>query len=94
MAQASSSLHEREGSSGAADFDRPLLLTPHEDRVGWLAGHAGRLVLFGVAASSVAAVLLIFVFIIREAAGFFLDPAALPPIQGESVASWVGSVFA
>jgi phosphate ABC transporter permease protein PstC/phosphate ABC transporter permease subunit PstA len=49
-----------------ADFDRPLLLTPGEDIVGYVAGKAGHALLFLIAAVSVIAVLLIFAFIIQR----------------------------
>jgi phosphate transport system permease protein len=55
----------------AAGFSRPLLLTPSEDFVGFLSGHLGRAVLFLITATSVAAVLLIFYFVIRESIPFF-----------------------
>lgn len=55
----------------AAEFARPLLLTPAQDRGGWLLGHAGRTALLLITGTSVLAVLLIFVFIIREAWPFF-----------------------
>jgi phosphate ABC transporter permease protein PstC/phosphate ABC transporter permease subunit PstA len=61
----------RAGNSTAADFDRPLLLTPGADIAGYLTGKLGRAVLFGIAATSVIAVLLIFVFIIAKS-GLFL----------------------
>jgi len=54
-----------------AGFTRPLLLTPAQDRGGWLMGHAGLAALMLVTATSVVAVGLIFVFIIREAWPFF-----------------------
>ena len=52
-------------------FTRPLLLTPAQDWAGWLLGKAGRALLWGITATSVLAVLLIFVFIIRQAVPFF-----------------------
>jgi phosphate transport system permease protein len=55
----------------AAGFDRPLLLTPGQDLFGYGFALVGRAVLFLVAATSVLAVLLIFIFIIREAVPFF-----------------------
>jgi phosphate transport system permease protein len=54
----------------AADFDRPLLLTPGQDLAGWLGRRIGRTALTIVAVTSVAAVLLIFVYVIIEAAPF------------------------
>lgn len=55
----------------AAGFSRPLLLTPSQDLAGYLSGHIGRAILFLITATSVAAVLLIFYFVIREAIPFF-----------------------
>jgi phosphate ABC transporter permease protein PstC/phosphate ABC transporter permease subunit PstA len=71
-----SSLNHREemagsGKSTAADFDRPLLLTPGEDIFGYITGKIGRAALFLVSAFSVLMVLLIFVFIIAKS-GLFL----------------------
>jgi len=54
----------------AAEFTRPLLLTPSEDWKGYLSNAAGRIFLFMVTFLSVIAVLLIFIFIIREATEF------------------------
>ena len=71
----------------AAGFDRPLLLTAREDAVGFIGAHLGRAALFLLAATSVVAVLLIFVFIIREALAFFVDPATLPAADWTSSAS-------
>ena len=50
-----------------AGFTRPLLLTPAEDWRGWLLGKAGHALFLLVTGTSVLAVLLIFLFIIREA---------------------------
>jgi phosphate ABC transporter permease protein PstC/phosphate ABC transporter permease subunit PstA len=61
----------RAGNSAAAGFDRPLLLTPGEDIAGYVTGKLGKALLFGIAATSVIAVLLIFVFIIAKS-GLFL----------------------
>jgi phosphate transport system permease protein len=55
----------------AAGFTRPLLLTPSQDMVGFLSGHLGRTFLLLITATSVAAVLLIFYFVIRESIPFF-----------------------
>jgi phosphate transport system permease protein len=55
----------------AAGFTRPLLLSPAQDWGGWLLGKVGRAVLLTITGTSVLAVLLIFVFIIREAWPFF-----------------------
>jgi phosphate transport system permease protein len=81
-------------ASAAAEFDRPLLLTPRENLAGYVGSHLGRAALFLTTATSVVAVLLIFVFIIREAVGFFLDPAALPPLDwgsARSALSWASA---
>jgi phosphate ABC transporter permease protein PstC len=67
------------GTPGPVVFDRPLLLTPREDLAGYALSGAGRAVLFGIAASSVVSVFLIFFFILREAVPFFF--------QGESAAA-------
>lgn len=48
---------------------RPLVLTPGEDLKGYVLAHLGRAVLFLIACTSVVAVFLIFLFVIREAIG-------------------------
>jgi len=53
--------------AAAAGVDRPLLLTPKQDLAGFLTGKLGQGILFLITATSVVAVFLIFVFIIREA---------------------------
>ena len=58
----------------AAEFNRPLLLTPGEDLWGYSLDRLGRAFLFLATFVSVVAVLLIFYFIIREAAGFLTGP--------------------
>ena len=83
MAETASSID----TGAAAEFDRPLLLTPRENLTGYVGSHVGRATLFLVTATSVVAVLLIFAFILREAAGFFIDPAALPALDATSAAS-------
>jgi len=55
----------------AAGFNRPLLLSAGRDRFGWALGHLGRAVLGLITGTSVLAVVLIFVFIVREAWPFF-----------------------
>ncbi|MFA6133021.1 MAG: phosphate ABC transporter permease subunit PstC [Phycisphaerae bacterium] len=55
----------------AAGFDQPLLLTPAQDWVGWLAARAGKALLTLITGTSVVAVGLIFIFIVREALPFF-----------------------
>jgi phosphate transport system permease protein len=86
MARAETLLNAK-ARGAAAGFDRPLLLTAREDAVGFAGAHLGRAVLFLLAATSVVAVLLIFVFIIREAVAFFVDPATLPAADWTSAAS-------
>jgi phosphate transport system permease protein len=86
MAQAADTVEARPRSA-AAEFDRPLLLTPRENLTGYVGSRAGRAALFLVTTTSVVAVLLIFVFIIREAVAFFVDPAALPPLDWTSAVS-------
>jgi len=86
MAQAADAVEARLRGA-AAEFDRPLLLTPRENLAGYAGSHVGRAALFLVTATSVVAVLLIFVFIIREAVAFFINPAALPPLDPTSAAS-------
>jgi phosphate transport system permease protein len=56
----------------AAEFTRPLLLTPSQDILGYLLSHLGRAILFLITTVSVIAVLLIFYFVIRESIPFFL----------------------
>lgn len=49
---------------------RPLVLTPSEDLRGYVLAHIGRALLFLIACTSVVAIFLIFLFVIREAVGF------------------------
>ncbi len=58
--------------SAAVDFDRPLLLTPGEDLAGYLTAAAGKTLLLLITCASVLAVILIFVFIAREAWPFLV----------------------
>jgi len=84
---------ETGGTRGAAaEWDRPPLLTPRENLAGYVGSHAGRAVLFLVTATSVVAVLLIFAFIIREAAAFFVNPAAMPALDTRSVGALAESL--
>ncbi len=55
----------------AAVFDRPLLLSPSQDRFHYLLGKLGHILLFLITSLSVVAVFLIFLFIIRNALPFF-----------------------
>lgn len=57
----------------AADSHRPLVLTPTEDIRGFLTLHLGRAALFLVTCTSVLAVFLIFLFVIREALPFLAN---------------------
>jgi phosphate ABC transporter permease protein PstC len=57
--------------AAAADFDRPLLLTPRQDLLGWLGRRVGLALLQFVAFTCVLSVLFIFVFIAKEALPFF-----------------------
>jgi phosphate transport system permease protein len=57
----------------AVELNRPLALTPGQDLKGYLSAHIGRAVLFLITCSSVLAVLLIFVFVIREALPFLMN---------------------
>ncbi len=57
----------------AAGFTRPLLLSAAQDRGAWILGKIGRAALLLVTATSVVAVGLIFIFIVREALPFFND---------------------
>jgi len=70
MNEATTSKPEKSLPAATTEFTRSLLLTPGEDLLGYLAGHAGRLALFGITCASVLAVLLIFVFVIKESIGF------------------------
>lgn len=92
-------------STAAADFDRPLLLTPGQDLGGWLLRRVGLGLLLVVASTCVLAVLFIFVFIIKEALPFFTAgragemftstrwyPSAEPPVFG-AWAMVLGSVY-
>lgn len=74
MSEITSVVTTREGR--AADSRRPLLLTPRANLAGYVASRLGRALLFVLAATSVLAVLAILYFIFREAAGFFVGPAA------------------
>jgi len=94
-----------EASVPAAGFNRPLVLTAAQDLKGFLALHGGRAILFLVTCSSVLAVLLIFLFVVREAMPFFTKhgfvefltgakwyPEAEPPSFG-ALAIIVGSLY-
>lgn len=55
----------------AAGTDRPLLLTARQDLLGYISSRLGRAVLFSLTAASVVAVLLIFLFILKESLPYF-----------------------
>lgn len=55
----------------AADLYRPLLLTHKEDLKAFISSYLGRAVLFIITCTSVLSVLLIFLFVAREALPFF-----------------------
>ncbi|MGA2264968.1 MAG: phosphate ABC transporter permease subunit PstC [Phycisphaerae bacterium] len=57
----------------ASPFTRPLLLTAAEDWIGWFLSKLGRAALLAVTGTSVLAVGLILVFIVREAWPFLRD---------------------
>lgn len=57
-------------SAAAAEFTRPLLLTPAEDLRGYILGLTGRGLTLLITFVSVMAVFLIFLFVIRETAPF------------------------
>jgi phosphate transport system permease protein len=71
MTQATHSQIQQAGLGNT--FARPLLLTPAQDWLGYLLGKAGRAALLIVTGTSVLAVLLIFVFIVRQAWPFFQE---------------------
>jgi phosphate ABC transporter permease protein PstC len=62
-----------ENTKNSAGFTKPLLLTPGEDIMGFVSTHVGRMLLFGITAFSVLAVLLIFIFVIKEAWPFIVS---------------------
>src|SRR4030042_1974537 len=68
----------------AVGFSRPLALTPGQDLKGYLAAHAGRAALFLITCSSVLAVLLIFIFVIREAVPFLMQFSLVEFLTGTS----------
>ena len=55
----------------AADEHQPLLFTHRQDLIGIIKRHLGWAVLFAITCSSVLAVLLIFIFVIKESLPFF-----------------------
>ncbi len=66
----------------AAEFTRPLALTPGQDLKGYVAAHVGKAVLFLITCSSVLAVLLILVFVIRDAFPFLLKVSLVEFLGG------------
>ncbi len=69
---------------GAVGFDRPLLLTPGENLAGYVLSKVGRAIFFLITCASVLAVLLIFLFVLKETAGFIVSTNA----EGEWVWHW------
>lgn len=65
-----SSRHTEQIMQPAAGFERPLVLTYGQDIKGFLFGHLGQVVLFGLTCTSVLAVFLIFLFVILESLPF------------------------
>ena len=59
--------------ASAAESHRPLVLTPGEDIKGFLLLHLGRAALFIITCTSVLAVFLIFLFVIKEALPFLAN---------------------
>jgi phosphate transport system permease protein len=57
----------------AADLYRPLVLTPSQDLKGYILSHGGHALLFFITCSSVLAVFLIFLFVVRESLVFLGD---------------------
>lgn len=93
------------GKAAAVEFDRPLLLTPGQDMRGYVRSVLGRTFLLAVTCSSVLAVLLILVFIVKEAWPFFRTahgwqlfaevgwhPKSSPPVFG-GPSLLVGSLY-
>lgn len=91
--------------NGAAEFQRPLLLTPGQDLKGFVLTHLGRVLLFSITCTSVLAVLLIFIFVIGKAlpfikAGDLIEfftstkwyPTDSPPVYG-ALAIIVGTIY-
>ena len=62
--------------TAAAEFDRPLLLTPGQDILGWIVRRASLSLLQLVAFTCVLSVLFIFVFIVKESLPFFTSAHA------------------
>ncbi len=57
--------------TGAAGFTRPLLLTARQDLYGYLLSVLGRLLLLAITCTSIVAIILIFLFIMKESLPFF-----------------------
>lgn len=65
-------MRDKSGEVPVADFNRPLLLTPGQDVAGYLTATIGKALLFLITCVSVLAVVLIFVFVTREAWPFLV----------------------
>ncbi|MFI4910378.1 MAG: phosphate ABC transporter permease subunit PstC [Sedimentisphaeraceae bacterium JB056] len=74
----------KEIKNTSAGFTKPLLLTPGEDIMGFIATHLGRMTLFGITAFSVLAVLLIFFFVIKEAWPFIASGGLMEFVTSKS----------
>jgi phosphate transport system permease protein len=66
----------------AADLYRPLVLTPSQDLKGYILSHSGQVLLFFITCSSVLAVFLIFLFVVRESLTFLSSYNLLAFITG------------
>jgi len=64
-------IQNQKTKNAAAEFTRPLRLSPSQDLAGYVMSHLGRMILFLITTTSVAAVFLIFYFVIRESLPFF-----------------------
>lgn len=67
----------------AADFDRPLLLTPGQDLAGFITRLAGKALFTAVASLTILAVLLIFVFVVQRAWPFLSSGGGGEMIAGK-----------
>ncbi len=68
----------------AAEFNRPLVLTPGQDLFGFILNHVGRALLFLITCSSVLAVLLILFFVIVRSVPFLTDYSIADFLAGKA----------
>lgn len=69
----------------AADApSRPLVLTPGEDLLGFIAAHLGRALLFIVTCTSVLAVFLILIFVVWRSVPFFTGESVVEFLAGKN----------